>query len=65
MQVGSGGYYLFVATVFFLYWAAARARRARLGVILLANYVFCAQFGVFYVVLLPVFHWPITPSAWA
>src|ERR1700722_4976008 len=54
MQVGSGAYYLFVATVFFLYWAAAGARRARLGVILLANYVFCAQFGVFYAVLLPV-----------
>jgi alginate O-acetyltransferase complex protein AlgI len=53
MQVGSGAYYLFVATVFFLYWAVARARRARLGVILLANYVFCAQFGVFYVLLLP------------
>jgi alginate O-acetyltransferase complex protein AlgI len=53
MQVGSGAYYLFVATVFFLYWAAARARRARLGIILLANYVFCAQFGVFYALLLP------------
>jgi alginate O-acetyltransferase complex protein AlgI len=53
MQVGSGAYYLFVATVFFLYWAAASARRARLGIVLLANYVFCAQFGVFYVVLLP------------
>jgi len=54
MQVASGAYYLFVAAVFFLYWAAARARRARLGIILLANYVFCAQFGVFYALLLPV-----------
>ncbi len=53
MQVGSGAYYLFVVTVFFLYWAAARARRARLGIVLLANYVFCAQFGVFYALLLP------------
>jgi alginate O-acetyltransferase complex protein AlgI len=53
MQVGSGAYYLFVATVFFLYWVAARARRARLGIVLLANYVFCAQFGVFYALLLP------------
>jgi alginate O-acetyltransferase complex protein AlgI len=53
MQVGSGAYYLFVATVFFLYWAAASARRVRLGIVLLANYVFCAQFGVFYVLLLP------------
>lgn len=53
MQVGSGAYYLFVATVFFLYWAAARARRARLGIVLFANYVFCAKFGVFYALLLP------------
>jgi alginate O-acetyltransferase complex protein AlgI len=53
MQVVGGAYYLFVATVFFLYWAAARARPARLGIVLLANYLFCAQFGVFYVVLLP------------
>jgi alginate O-acetyltransferase complex protein AlgI len=54
MQVGSGAYYLFVAAVFFLYWAAARARRARLAVILMANYFFCAQFGVFYALLLPL-----------
>jgi len=54
MQVASGAYYLFVAAVFFLYWAAARARRARLAVILAANYLFVAQFGVFYAVLLPV-----------
>ena len=53
MQVTGGAYYLFVATVFLLYWAAARARRARLGIVLFANYVFCAQFGVFYVLLLP------------
>jgi alginate O-acetyltransferase complex protein AlgI len=54
MQVASGAYYVFVAAVFFLYWAAARARRARLAVILLANYLFCAQFGVFYALLLPL-----------
>ncbi len=53
MQVAGGGYYLFAALVFFLYWMAAASRRARLGVLLLANYVFCAQFGVFYVLLLP------------
>src|SRR6202012_752461 len=53
MQVASGGYYLFAALVFFLYWLSAASRRARLGVLLLANYVFCAQFGVFYAVLLP------------
>ena len=53
MQVAGGGYYLFAAFVFFLYWIAARWRRARLGVLLLANYVFCAQFGVFYALLMP------------
>jgi D-alanyl-lipoteichoic acid acyltransferase DltB (MBOAT superfamily) len=53
MQVAGGGYYLFAALVFFLYWISARSRRARLGVLLLANYVFCAQFGVFYALLLP------------
>jgi alginate O-acetyltransferase complex protein AlgI len=54
MQVAGGGYYLFAALVFFLYWMSAGSRRARLGVLLLANYVFCAQFGVFYALLLPV-----------
>jgi D-alanyl-lipoteichoic acid acyltransferase DltB (MBOAT superfamily) len=53
MQVASGGYYLFAALVFFLYWIAAASRRARLGVLVLANYVFCAQFGVYYALLLP------------
>ncbi len=53
VQIASGGYYVFVATIFFLYWAAARVRVARLGIVLLANYVFCAQFGLFYIVLLP------------
>ena len=53
MQVAGGGYYLFAALVFFVYWLSARSRRTRLGVLLLANYVFCAQFGVFYALLLP------------
>jgi D-alanyl-lipoteichoic acid acyltransferase DltB (MBOAT superfamily) len=53
MQVASGGFYLFAALIFFLYWIAAGSRRVRLSVLLLANYVFCAQFGVFYAFLLP------------
>ncbi len=53
MQVAGGGYYVFAAFVFFLYWIAAGSRRARLGVLVFANYVFCAQFGVFYALLLP------------
>ncbi len=54
MQALSGAYYVFAALVFFLYWISASSRRARLTVLVLANYVFCAQFGVFYAVLLPV-----------
>jgi D-alanyl-lipoteichoic acid acyltransferase DltB (MBOAT superfamily) len=54
VQPAGAAYYIFVAAVFFLYWTAARHRLARLGVILLANYFFCARFGLFYVLLLPV-----------
>jgi alginate O-acetyltransferase complex protein AlgI len=53
MQAGGGLYYYFIATVFFLYWASSRARLPRLSVILLANCFFCAQFGLFYVLLIP------------
>lgn len=54
MQAGSGIYFVFVAAVFFLYWASTGSRLARLGVVLAANYFFCARFGLFYVLLLPV-----------
>ena len=54
VQPAGAAYYIFVTAVFFLYWTSARHRLARLGVILLANYFFCARFGLFYVVLLPV-----------
>jgi len=53
MQPASAAYYIFVASVFFAYWLASGNRLARLGVILLANYFFCARFGLFYVLLLP------------
>jgi D-alanyl-lipoteichoic acid acyltransferase DltB (MBOAT superfamily) len=53
VQTGSGVYYVFVATVFFLYWASSGSRLLRLGIILLANYLFCARYGLFYVLLLP------------
>ena len=53
MQPGATAYYLFIAAVFFLYWAASGHRLIRLAVILLANYFFCARFGLFYVFLLP------------
>jgi len=54
VQVSAGAYYVFVAAVFFLYWAMAGSRYARLAVVLLANYLFAARYGLFYVVLLPL-----------
>jgi D-alanyl-lipoteichoic acid acyltransferase DltB (MBOAT superfamily) len=54
VQSGSGIYFVFVAAVFFVYWASTGSRLLRLAVILLANYLFCARFGLFYVLLLPV-----------
>ena len=53
VQSGSGEYFALLAAVFFVYWAFARARLPRLTVILLANAIFCAHFGLFYVVLIP------------
>ena len=53
MNAASAAYYFFVVAVFLLYWISARARLARLGIVLLANLFFCAHFGLFYVVLLP------------
>jgi D-alanyl-lipoteichoic acid acyltransferase DltB (MBOAT superfamily) len=53
LAAGSSTYFIFVAAAFFLYWAAP-AGLLRLGVILLANYFFCARFGLFYVALIPV-----------
>ena len=54
VQASAGAYYVFVAAVFFLYWAAAGSRHVRLAVVLLANYLFAARYGLFYVVLLPL-----------
>ena len=53
VQSGSGEYFTLLAAVFFLYWAFARARLPRLAVVLFANAVFCAHFGLFYVILIP------------
>src|ERR1035438_6191717 len=53
VQAGSGVYWAFVAGVFFLYWACAGSRQLRLAAVLLANYIFCARFGLFYVFLIP------------
>src|SRR5215472_17510420 len=53
MQAASGTYFVFVVAVFFLYWAVSARRLPRLAVVLLANYFFCARFGLFYLWLLP------------
>jgi alginate O-acetyltransferase complex protein AlgI len=53
MQAASATYFIFVTAVFFVYWAASTQRLPRLAVVLLANYFFCARFGLFYVWLLP------------
>jgi D-alanyl-lipoteichoic acid acyltransferase DltB (MBOAT superfamily) len=53
MPSGSLGYFVFAAAVFFLYWTASGSRNARLGFILLANYCFCASFGLIYLAILP------------
>jgi D-alanyl-lipoteichoic acid acyltransferase DltB (MBOAT superfamily) len=53
MPAGSASYFLFVAAVFFIYWAAPQSRFVRLGIILAANYFFCGRYGWLYVALLP------------
>ena len=53
VQTGSGIYYAFVAAVFFLYWASSGSRLLRLAIVLFANYLFCARYGLFYVLLIP------------
>ena len=53
MQTTSAAYFAFIAATFFVYWASSRFRLLRLAVIAFANVLFCARFGVFYVVLIP------------
>src|SRR6266542_4392054 len=53
LAAGSSSYFIFVAAVFFLYWAAPQTRLLRLAIILLANYYFCARYGLFYLALIP------------
>src|ERR1035437_8531695 len=53
LAAGSNTYFIFVAAVFFVYWAAPQTRLLRLGIILLANYFFCARYGLFYLALIP------------
>jgi len=53
MPLGSGAFFAFLAAVFFVYWASAGWRLPRLAIILLANYLFCARYGLFYLWLLP------------
>jgi D-alanyl-lipoteichoic acid acyltransferase DltB (MBOAT superfamily) len=54
MPLGSGVFFAFLAAVFFLYWLSAGWRIPRLAIIFLANLLFCARYGLFYVWLLPL-----------
>jgi D-alanyl-lipoteichoic acid acyltransferase DltB (MBOAT superfamily) len=54
MPLGSGIFFAFLAAVFFLYWLSAGWRIPRLAIILLANLLFCARYGLFYAWLLPL-----------
>lgn len=53
MQTTSAAYFAFIAAVFFVYWAASPSRILRLAVVVFANLLFCARFGVFYSFLIP------------
>src|SRR5262249_61468681 len=53
MPSGSLTYFVFVAAIFFLYWAAPRMGALRLLILLAASYFFCSRYGWFYVALLP------------
>lgn len=46
-------YFLFVIIALFAYWLVAGSRLARLTVLLAANYLFCARYGLFYLALIP------------
>lgn len=49
----SSAYFVFLAGVFVLYWAAARWRIPALAVVLAANYFFYARWDLAYLVLIP------------
>ncbi|HMD70257.1 MAG TPA: MBOAT family O-acyltransferase [Bryobacteraceae bacterium] len=53
MQAGTALYFVFLATVFFLYWGCAGSRLARLTIVLAANFLFLAHYGLFYIFLIP------------
>ncbi len=49
----SSAYFLFLAGIFFLYWALARWRLAALTIVLAANYVFYARWDLAYLLVIP------------
>ena len=50
----SSAYFVFLAGVFFCYWAVARWRLPALAVVLGANYFFYARWDLFYLTLIPL-----------
>jgi alginate O-acetyltransferase complex protein AlgI len=53
VALSSATYFVFLAAIFFLYWAVARVRRLALAVLLFANYFFYARWGIAYLFLIP------------
>ncbi len=53
MLLTESAYFVFLAGVFFLYWAFARWRLGALAVVLGANYFFYARWDLAYLVLIP------------
>jgi D-alanyl-lipoteichoic acid acyltransferase DltB (MBOAT superfamily) len=53
VALSSATYFVFLAAIFFLYWAVARVRRLGLAVLLFANYFFYARWGIAYLFLIP------------
>ncbi len=53
MLLSSSLYFVFLVTVFFLYWPVTRVRAASLAVLLFANYFFYAKWDLFYLWLIP------------
>ena len=51
MLVSSAPFFVFLITVYLLYWAAARSRRLQLAVLVAANLFFLARFSLIYLAL--------------
>lgn len=53
MPLSSAAYFVFLASIFLLYWPVAKVRALSLAVVLFANYFFYAKYDLFYLCLIP------------